>query len=211
MKWPRLRGDLFAELSKPRTRAKKATAFHPLDLARILAAVDLPRQNDTLVDEGFACLVHVLTHTGVRIGEGLAIQWKDVDFDAARLYVRASIAEVKGGVIERKETKSGDERRIPLGPGTVRRLRRLRGQAGAIRLGNQFVFATEKGRPLRKSNILRRRWHKLLAELEIDRCGFHKLRHTFASLSLQAGLDIGTVSKLLGHAERTFARSGKSA
>ncbi len=49
-------------------------------------------------------------------------------------------------------------------------------------------------------NVLRRHWHPLLSNLGLEQCGFHRLRHTYASVVLQAGLDIGTVSKILGHA-----------
>lgn len=193
-----LSGDLFTRGVKPRSKAKQVSAFHPRDLAEILTAVDRPREGSTLVDESFSAIIHVLAHTGVRIGECLALQWVDIDFDAGRLHVRASMAEV-GKLIERTATKSGHERVIPLRPALVDRLRRLRAQLGAIPHPRSLVFSNEKGRPLRKSNLLRRKWHPVLTELELDLAGFHKLRHSFASISLQAGVDIATVSRLLGH------------
>jgi integrase len=78
---------------------------------------------------------------------------------------------------------------------------------GAIPHGTAFVFASERGGPLHDSNLARRKWHPLLASLEIEKTGFHILRHTFASVVLQAGLDIGTVSRILGHASASITLS----
>ncbi len=49
--------------------------------------------------------------------------------------------------------------------------------------------------------------HVLLGSLEIERCGFHRLRHSFASLSLAAGADIMTTSGALGHKTAGFTLS----
>ena len=78
---------------------------------------------------------------------------------------------------------------------------------GAIPHGTAFVFASERDGPLHDSNLLRRRWHPLLKKLKLDTTGFHILRHTYASVVLQAGLDIGTVSKNLGHASPSITLS----
>lgn len=52
------------------------------------------------------------------------------------------------------------------------------------------------------SNLLRRRWHPLLTELEIEPCGFHLLRHGYASMLVtRAKIDPVTVAARLGHAD----------
>jgi integrase len=71
---------------------------------------------------------------------------------------------------------------------------------GAIPHGTALVFASQRGGPLHGSDLLRRHWHPLLKRLGLKTCGFHRLRHTYASILLQAGLDIATVSGILGHA-----------
>jgi integrase len=45
-----------------------------------------------------------------------------------------------------------------------------------------------------------RQRHPLLKGLGLETCGFHSLRHTYASIALQKGIDIVTVSRILGHA-----------
>lgn len=216
---PRLASDLLIDVDRPRARSSKAGAFQPHDLVSILEGVDMPIGDDSLVDESFATLVHVLAHTGMRIGEAFALQWQDIDWNAGRLHVRASMSEAKGRPPQRKSTKSGDERTVPLPAAVLERLRRLKGGTRSIRIQNPLIFVNAKGMPHRRSNVLRRRWHPLLRELKVmpakvdgqkleaKEFGFHRLRHTYASVLLAKGIDIGTVSHLLGHASMTITLS----
>ncbi len=89
----------------------------------------------------------------------------------------------------------------PIGIDLVERLKRLRAQLGAVPMPSRPVFASEDGSWLRSSNVLWRQWHPLLVDAGLETCGFHRLRHTYASAQLHGGIDVTTVSKLLGHAD----------
>jgi integrase len=82
---------------------------------------------------------------------------------------------------------------------------------GGIPLPNQFVFISECGGALRKSNLLRRWWHPLLKSVGIESGGFHRMRHTHATFVLKQ-TDHVTVQKRLGHADAatTLGRYGGS-
>jgi integrase len=63
-----------------------------------------------------------------------------------------------------------------------------------------LVFANEVGRPLECQNMLRRAFKPLLDQAGLPTIRFHELRHTFATLSLEAGVPVKQVSAMLGHA-----------
>jgi integrase len=70
---------------------------------------------------------------------------------------------------------------------------------GPLARDDDFVFGTGLGTPMRQSNITRRVWHPLLDSIEVERAGFHRLRHTHASLLLAKGRPVTEVSARLGH------------
>lgn len=198
---PRLTPNPCDGVDRPQAPKPETRSFSPEEVRNLLAAADRPLPEDTVVDETFAALVFLLAHSGVRIGEALALTWADVDFDERTIHVRRSLSHKKGeGLIRTAPKTATAVRTVPLETTVVDRLRRLRGMAGTVPHKTLPVFAAERGGPLRVSNVMRRRWHPLLASVGLEQCGFHRLRHSFASLVLRSGMDIGTVSKMLGHA-----------
>lgn len=205
---PRLASNPCDAVDKPTVAKPETRAFTADELRSIIAAADKPRKGCTAVDETFAALVFFLANTGVRIGEALALNWGDVDFEDQTVHIRKTLIVVKGVGARRMEPKTKSAiRSIPLNASTFVRLKAIRGMLGAIPHGTAPVFASERGGPLHVSNASRRGWHPILVELGLEQCGFHRLRHTFASHVLQAGLDIGTVSKMLGHADASITLS----
>lgn len=121
--------------------------------------------------------------TGARYGELTAMQVQDVDLRGERIYIHQS--------------KSGRPRHIPLNPEGVALFRELvKGKTGAA-----LVFARADGAAWGKNYHVR----PLLAACEKAKIqpavAFHELRHTYASHLAQAGVDLLTISKLLGHAD----------
>ena len=74
------------------------------------------------------------------------------------------------------------------------------------------MFTDSEGGAHRRSNLLRRHWHPMLARAGLPRFGFHVMRHTYASHALGAGVDARTVADQLGHrdASVTWDRYAKT-
>jgi integrase len=198
---PRLAANPCDGVDRPQAPKPETRSFSPTELRDVLEAADRPLPGDTVVDETFSALVHFLAHTGLRIGEALALTWADVDFDGQLVHVRRSLSHKAGEGLVRTAPKTATAvRAVPLEPVVIERLRQVRGKDGTVPHKSLPVFPGDRGGPQRMSNVLRRRWHPLLKSLGLEQCGFHRLRHSFASLVLRSGMDIGTVSKMLGHA-----------
>ncbi len=142
--------------------------------------------------------------TGLRQGELLGLRWRDIDFDAGRLTVahtltigRRELAEPKTDRARRTLTLGGE----PLAALREQRRRQLeeRLAVGSRWQDGGFVFTTSHGTPYDAANI-RRAFSAALREAGLPPQRWHDLRHATATLLLEAGEELGVVSKMLGHA-----------
>ncbi|MCB9477218.1 MAG: tyrosine-type recombinase/integrase [Deltaproteobacteria bacterium] len=128
--------------------------------------------------------------TGMRRGELLALQWKDIDFERGIIKVRRSIWN---GLVT--TPKGGKERVLPINP----ELRTI--LEGIHRSRSLFVFHQDNGQPLeghhvQKALVPLRRKAGLRSSLR-----FHDMRHTFASHLVINGVSIRVVQELMGHSD----------
>lgn len=139
-------------------------------------------------------MILVALKTGLRFGELIALEWKDIDYTNNQMTVRQSLYRgVMGG------TKSNKIRFVPLIDDVCETLR-------SINKNNSFIFTKEKGDNLEPMLCLR--WlHRTCERAGLRRIGWHTLRHTFASQLAQRGVSITIVKELLGHSDiRTTMR-----
>jgi integrase len=124
-------------------------------------------------------------NTGMRRGEILGLKWEQVD--------------LKHGFILLDLTKSGKRREIPINLKLAAVLRELYVNR---RIDAAYVFTdADKKTPFKS---VKRSFHTACCRAKIVNFRFHDLRHTFASHLVMGGVDITTVSKLLGHASLTM-------
>jgi integrase len=174
---------------------------------RVLDAEEAGLLLEAAAETPFYALIYLALATGARIGELLALRWRDIDLDRASLHVSRTARRVTGKGIAYSEPKTHRSRRpVALSPETVQVLREhRRAQAerrlelGPVYADNGLVFASPTGHPLDDSN-LRRAFGRIVAEAGLPRLRFHDLRHTAATLMLQAGVHPKVVSERLGHA-----------
>lgn len=148
--------------------------------------------------------VYVLALTaGMRQGELLGLQWRDVDLDAGTLTVRTALDRY-GNLSEPKTASS--RHAVQLAGIAVDALRRRKSAVEAARLvagqawqKSDLVFTDALGAPVASQHLLRSVHYPLLDRLGLPRVRFHDLRHSVATLLLGEGVNPKIVSELLGH------------
>jgi integrase len=145
---------------------------------------------------------------GLRLGEVLALRWSNVDLDRKILRVVEALEQTKRFGIRFKAPKSkAGKRDITLPDILVDALRghrkaqlELRLQLGIGKLPDDtLLFSNIDGRPLSPIDVSVL-WGRFAASNGMPEITFHALRHTHASQLIDAGVDIATISKRLGHA-----------
>jgi integrase len=170
---------------------------------------DVPALVDKLAGFRLRVPAVVALFTGMRLGEILALRWNRVDLDAKVIQVREALEQTKTHGVRFKPAKTRAGRRDITLPeivaGALRDHRRtmleLRMQLGAGRLADDaLLFATVEGEPL-SPNAQSAAWADFADSIGMPDVTFHALRHTHASQLIDAGVDIVTISKRLGHAK----------
>lgn len=140
-------------------------------------------------------------HTGLRIGEICALAWEDVDIENRIIHVRHTVARIKSTdfsegnssklIIDAPKTKASN-RDIPI-PSVL--LPILKSNCTAA--SSKYVVSDTKD--FVSPRTYEYRYHRLLEKCGIESVNYHVLRHTFATRCIEAGVDVKSLSEILGH------------
>ena len=145
-------------------------------------------------DGWFKNFLKIAFFTGMRTGELIGLKWEDINLESGYIKVKRSI---RNGVIGL--TKNGKAREVDILPIVAEA---LRSQFRYTGLMGGYVFVNQYGRHYRESDSIKRtNWKPLLLACKIDYRILYHTRHTFASIMLQQGEEIGWVSHMMGHAD----------
>ena len=150
-------------------------------------------------ESGVFELYYLELATGLRRGELLGLKWEDVDLERGDLRVRRQISRINGEVVEAPLKTKNAYRTLPLAEDMVSVLKEQRRKVG----NSPWVFPSPNGGPISPDSVLHM-LHRVLKRAGLPKVRFHDLRHTFATLALQNGVDVKTVSGMLGHFSAGF-------
>ena len=150
-------------------------------------------------DSGVYELYYLDLATGLRRGELLGLKWTDGDLDRGVLKIQRAISRQNGKVVEAPLKTKNAYRTLPLSADAIDVLMQQRRKTG----NSEWVFPSPTGGPMSPDSVLHM-LQRVLKRAGLPRIRFHDLRHTFATMALQNGVDIKTVSSMLGHYSAGF-------
>lgn len=190
VRWGYLRDDPTFRAEVPRYRARQMTTWSGQDLATFLAGTEATPLHPAFV---------LLAMTGMRRGEACGLQWSDVDLTAGTLAIKRSVSVVDGRPVVGETKTTASRRTIAVDAATVEYLRALRASRPTGISGSWvFVVAKRDGSPYSPQSISTA-FNRYVEQLGLPRIRLHDIRHTFASLALEAGVHIRVVADRLGH------------
>ena len=149
--------------------------------------------------EPSASLAWLLALTGLRIGELLAVRWRNVDLERGTLRVTETVYD---GHFDVPKTQRS-QRSVPLSTKTIQI---LVARKPALMNPEALVFATSTGTPFDRHNLTNKQLKPTCKKLGLEGVSWHWLRHANATLLDAVGTPLGTVQALLGHSSSEITR-----
>lgn len=145
--------------------------------------------------------VLISVYTGMRIGEVCALKWENIDFSKKLISVTQTLQRV---YIEKNKTKiiitppktKTSERKIPIPQILYNELKRLSSEYSK----DAYVITGEENKFIEPRSY-QHVYRKVLDDAKVEYRNFHCLRHTFATRCIRVGMDIKSLSEVLGHAD----------
>ncbi len=146
--------------------------------------------------------IYLAVFTGMRRGEICGLQWRDIEWEKNSILILRTRQRIGGEQIIGKPKTDLSSRSIPVSEGVINFLKSWKAKREA-RVGEElhpedWLLTQLEGFPI-DPDTLTHDLHKAEKALNLPLVSFHDLRHTHATIMLEAGVDLKTVSERLGH------------
>lgn len=175
-------------------------SFKRSDEIKVLEPDQYKTLQRTIADGGSvtSAAIALAMATGLRIGELCALQWKDVDLKKRIMTVRKTVQRIKNNdsgsktkvIISSPKTESS-KREIPIPDCVISIIEKHK--------SSDEYFVLSGNEKVTEPRTLQYRFSKILKNANLPSIHFHALRHMFATKCIQTGMDIKTLSEILGH------------
>lgn len=182
----------------------KTPIYKPSQPKKQITILDKTEQlqiENSLTDDATITELGILIslHTGLRIGEVCALQWKDIDFKNRLIYVHHTLSRVRCKSGERKTVYILDEPKTKNSKRSVPINSFLLPILEIAKEHSTSPFVVSENETFINPRTYEYRYHKAIKNCGIKRINYHALRHTFATRCIESGCDYKTLSEMLGH------------
>lgn len=196
--WKVIKINPLADVERPRPRRVNHVTWSVEDMERFLNVTKL-------IDLRLYTIVSTALKTGIRRGEALALKWQDIDFNNKEISVERSLVYDKDGYRFSTPKSESSIRKITIGESLISDFKKWKAYQSEIKLAlgkafqdNDLVFTTKTGKPIFPRHLTFQ-FSEAIKTAEVPKIRFHDLRHTHATLCLEAGMSLKEVQDRLGH------------
>ena len=162
---------------------------------RLLSREELQKLLIQAKAEGYYEVFLLELTTGLRVGELMALQWDDLNLNTGELRIERQVYQTKGELLIQPPKNKASIRTVILPPAVVTALKKYKQT-----VFSRWMFPSPKKEdaPIAPS-VVSHRLAKILKHAGCKKVRFHDLRHVFATNALEHGMDVKTLSTVIGH------------
>lgn len=184
----------FKKIKLPLFLEKKVGCFSQIEQRKIEKRLNIERKPNRIG-------ILLSLYLGLRLGETLALTWDNVDFAKSVIYVEKTVFYKDKKLIYTTPKTKCSTRTIPIPTPILLALKKVKQKNKSL-----FVVASRSGKPY-IPRTYQYEYKVFLKRCGIDYRNYHSLRHTFATRSVECGMDIKSLSEIMGHANSIITLS----